>query len=294
MNRILLDSLTSPIPLRALLSDIHLVASEQDIRLLLVGATARDLILSHYGEQSDRATNDVDFGIQVETWKQVESLKAGLQHTGRFSTDQSQPQRLKYLESFIVDLVPFGRIESADGTIAWPPDQAFGMNVLGFDDAYDGSVILEVTPEIDLPICTLAGLALMKFLAWGDRPNERNRDALDLAFITRKYLDIGNQNRISDKSGDCLDLLDDNFDYDVASARILGRDIARIASSRTRDHIEAILLRETSDSGGFALINAMIERPMLEPNRFDRMLELLKALRMGVLDDRGENPVDDR
>lgn len=39
------------------------------------------------------------------------------------------------------------------------------------------------------------------------------------------YLDAGNQYRIYSEHGDCLDLLDKEFDYDKASARILGRDL---------------------------------------------------------------------
>jgi predicted nucleotidyltransferase len=252
------------------------------------------LILRQYGENPNRATNDVDFGVQVENWEQIESLKSGLQETGWFSPDRSQPQRMRYLGGFVVDLVPFGGIEAADGTIKWPPDQAVAMNVRGFDDACNGSVILEVTPDISLPMCTLAGLALMKLMAWGDRSHERRKDAVDLAYLARKYLDLGNHDRIGAEWGDCLDLVDDeDFDYELASARILGRDIAQIATTLTQDRIEAILLRETSDDGGFALVNAMVQGPALEPDRFDRNLESLKALRMGLLDDSHKEPKGD-
>ena len=43
---------------------------------LVVGATARDIILHHgFGAAIERGTRDVDFGIQVQSWEQFEQLK---------------------------------------------------------------------------------------------------------------------------------------------------------------------------------------------------------------------------
>ena len=51
----------------------------------------------------------------------------------------------------------------------------------------------------------------------------------------RNYLDAGNRERLYGVHGDCSDLLgDQDFDYDRASARILGRDIGRILAEETR------------------------------------------------------------
>ena len=42
---------------------------------LVVGASARDLLLQHgYGMKVIRATADTDFGVQVTTWKQFQDI----------------------------------------------------------------------------------------------------------------------------------------------------------------------------------------------------------------------------
>lgn len=44
-------------------------AESQGLRLFIVGAQARDLLLQYvYEVPVHRATNDIDFGIIVETW----------------------------------------------------------------------------------------------------------------------------------------------------------------------------------------------------------------------------------
>jgi hypothetical protein len=73
------------------------------------------------------------------------------------------------------------------------------------------------------------------------------RDADDLRLIIQHYLDAGNQDRIYSEHGDCSDLLNEEFDYERASARILGRDVGR-------------LLTDTSQLGANALAMAMIRK----------------------------------
>jgi hypothetical protein len=73
------------------------------------------------------------------------------------------------------------------------------------------------------------------------------RDADDLRLIMQHYLDAGNQDRIYSEQGDCSDLLNEEFDYERASARILGHDVGR-------------LLTDTSQLGANALAMAMIRK----------------------------------
>jgi len=48
-------------------------------RLFIVGAQARDLILQYaYGLPVRRATNDIDFGIVLETWDEFARLRNAL------------------------------------------------------------------------------------------------------------------------------------------------------------------------------------------------------------------------
>lgn len=54
-------------------------------------------------------------------------------------------------------MIPFGDIESPPGSIAWPPDQAIRMNVLGFQDAWDNALTVQVSPNLTIHFISLPG-----------------------------------------------------------------------------------------------------------------------------------------
>lgn len=59
--------------------DVNAIASELRIPYLVVGATARDLILYHgFGALIERGTRDIDFGIKISTWDDFHKMSAGL------------------------------------------------------------------------------------------------------------------------------------------------------------------------------------------------------------------------
>jgi predicted nucleotidyltransferase len=54
---------------------IDQVTNELKIEYLVVGATARDLVMYHgYGAPVQRATKDLDFAIQIASWEQFEII----------------------------------------------------------------------------------------------------------------------------------------------------------------------------------------------------------------------------
>lgn len=172
--------------------------------------------------QLRRATNDIDFGIVVETWDEFSKLREALIVNEGFRPHFNQRQRLLFEEGVIIDLVPFGDLEQPTGVIAWPPDFAVVMSTVGFREAYANSIDVRLADAVVVKVASLAGLGLLKIVAWSDRHFER--DAQDLGLLMKHYLDAGNQDRVYSDQGDCSDLLDEDFDYDKASARVLGRD----------------------------------------------------------------------
>jgi len=62
------------------------VVVARDIHYFVVGATARDMILS-YGHDIEikRATVDIDLGVEVADWDEFHALKNGLAATGRLN-----------------------------------------------------------------------------------------------------------------------------------------------------------------------------------------------------------------
>jgi len=115
-----------------------------DIPFFIVGATARDIILEYiYSIKIYRATNDIDFGIRIEDWDKYNALITALLKDSRFSKDERIEHRLVYDEVYPVDIIPFGKITSSDGTFIWPKDKN-EFTVLGFEEAYNNSDLVRM------------------------------------------------------------------------------------------------------------------------------------------------------
>ena len=264
------------------------VAASVGVSFFVVGATARDMIFElGHGLRSKRATKDVDLGVHVGSWDGFKKLKESLLKSGHFK-ETKEVQRLLYRGELLVDILPFGEIADAQSEIRWPPDEDIVMSVAGFEDAYRSAqnVRVRANPTLDILIASPAGLTIMKLMAWADRPQERNRDAGDLAHILEKYLDIGNYEQLLEAHRDLAEV--ENFDYVRAGARLLGRDIASIGKQETIGRIREILAKETADNGQYRLIQAMIADLSAafgeRENRFEELLALLRQLKKGVED----------
>jgi predicted nucleotidyltransferase len=255
----------------------------------VVGATARDLILElGNGLPGNRATLDKDFGLRVASWDEFNKLKDSLLAGGQFEQTK-EVQRLRYRGELLIDILPFGEIADAQGEIRWPPDQHVVMSMVGFDDAYRAAreVRVRASPPLDILVASTPGLTIMKLVSWAHRPEDRSRDAVDLAHILEMYLDADNNyDRLLEAHMDLTEV--ENFDYVRAGARLLGRDIASIGKPETLARIKEILANETANESRYRLIQAMI--PGWAPPREDRendfqeLLGLLVELRKGIQD----------
>jgi predicted nucleotidyltransferase len=229
-----------------ILKRIDAVAREQGIDYFVGGAMARDLILLHvFGKDTGRATRDLDLGICIDEWNKLAAFKASLIHGGNFTEQKKVAHRLTYrqaLNSFgiPVDLLPFGGVENANATIAWPPDMDIVMNVAGFADAYASTLQLEISPGFLVPVTSLPSLAVLKLIAWRDRHLKTEKDATDFLLIARHYEDAGNFDRLYDTEPALLEAA--GFDPKIAGAMLLGKDAAEICLPETAKQIAAILI----------------------------------------------------
>ena len=261
-------------------------AESQQLRLFIVGAQARDLLLQYaYDLPVHRATNDIDFGIVVESWDEFTELRDSLIASKRFQSHRTMRQRLVHESGLLIDLIPFGGLEEVSDQISWPPDFSIVMSTVGFREAYDNSFEVRIADDLTVRVASLAGLALMKIVAWAERRFER--DAQDLGLIMRHYLDAGNQDRIYTEQGDCCDLLNEEFDYNKASARILGRDVGRLLTDTSRPVLERVLSQAPDQKSADALATVMIRNNANYHGDYNLALAMLAALRTGVLESNG-------
>ena len=254
MTAISLDLSKKPelIWLSRLVADIQVVAQERD--LLLVGAQARDLLLMHaYRIDTRRATEDVDLAFMVGDWSQFLDLRTRLVESGRFSELERTLHKLTHngVGNSRVDLIPFAGVEDAERHIAWPPDDATVMNVIGFREAHEAALTVSIPEGVSVNVPPLHGLVLLKLSAWADRRliPPLGKDAHDIRLLFKHYLEAGNQERLYTVAAHLLDRPD--FDFEVAGAWLLGHDAralleASAMATNTVPFYAALLRREVS------------------------------------------------
>ena len=261
--------------------NIEAVATELGLQFMIVGATARDLILeSTYNIRPHRATVDIDLGVSLTNWEQFELLKGALVATGKFNKTGS-PHTLEYENTHPIDIVPFGDISNEE-TISWPPDHCILMNVAGFREAYDSSISIKLRQEplLEIKIASLASLVVLKLLAWKDRGTSDDRDAKDIATIIYNYGTPVNEDRLWKDEYGLMEEEDNIIEH--AGARLLGRDISKDIGSELLQTLISMLRDETSTGGQHRLATQMT-RPMIDGD-FENQLSLLKKMKAGLDD----------
>jgi predicted nucleotidyltransferase len=227
----------------SILELINRLLRNAKIPYMLVGATARDLLLYHvFGHAVTRATYDIDFAVLVNSWEQFAIVKQSFLDIPGFIDKGRSAQRLHYQPtgaSFetIIDIIPFGKLETADRIIAWPPDADVVMNVAAFSDVFESSVNVQVRLDLFIPVASLPGLSVLKLFAWLDRHEER--DVQDIRRLMETYTDAGNVSRLYQEEGDELDRV--SFDTSLAGSYLLGKDARRITDESVRTRLSTAL-----------------------------------------------------
>lgn len=255
---------------------VSTIASQLGMLFVVVGASARDLVMHHgYGANIERATQDVDFGIQVADWDAFNNLKTQLLGAG-FTLGRVEHRMLSPSKTPI-DIIPFGGNQDATAHIAWPPTGEVVMSVLGFQEACDHAQLVRIQeePPMDIPVASPQGMVLLKLMAWMDRTEDlRQKDAKDILYLLKAYAAIPD---VSDKVYD--NLMDTyGWDLEMAGAHQLGADAGEIASNQTRAAIENLLNEAQQRPRTERLVEEMCEQP---EHQFKKYRDYLNAFANG-------------
>ncbi|OOE53951.1 hypothetical protein [Salinivibrio kushneri] len=171
----------------SVLTLITRTTQQTGVPFFVAGATARDLVLYHvFGRDPGRQTRDIDTGILVPGWDAFSSVKHALLDAGLSATNKAH--RLKDPDSGLpIDIIPFGAIADEAGEIQWPPEHAVTMTVAGFHEAYDAALSIDLGQGDIIKVASLAGLTLLKLIAWQERGSESSKDASDFLTILFEY-----------------------------------------------------------------------------------------------------------
>lgn len=279
---------TSPRPSRpiepaivAALRAVHEAAQAQQLGFFVAGALARDIWLEYiYRVPVARLTRDIDVGIHVASWSEFGALRKRLIADAGLVPDAHRLHRLRMPISDVpLDIVPFGGVEDRQRRIAWPPDGATVMSLMGFAEAFRAAPLLELAPQLPVRVTSLAGLAALKLLSWSERGRETDRDAVDFWLILRNYGDPCRRERLLLEEDETLAA--EGHDVSRAGARLLGADMGRILDGKGATLLSEMMTAEMDDSRPQRLLNVALRQTAAE-DEHTRLRELLQAVVRGL------------
>lgn len=248
------------------------------IDFFLLGAFARDIWTTHLHKiRVTRITNDVDLAILVSNNTEYDNLISYLVEKEDFSTTKNK-FCIFFKQRIQVDIIPFGEIENTEDYDVWKRLNNFhAISTLGLQEAYQNSLVIRTESNLEFKATSLEAIVVLKLIAWSDRPEVRVKDAKDLAFILENYFDI-QHNIIFD---DHFDLIDDNFDKQICSARVLGRLITPIFAKNEilKTQIIQILTTQTTNK-----VSNLATVMMKDSEEYEKYVQLLKAILEGIKD----------
>lgn len=252
------ENLNNPL-LKDLLKELSGFFGGVNVDFYVIGATARDIILSNLHDLvPERKTDDLDIAIAISDWSQFQSIEENLPKIEGFAKSKEQKQRFIYKRIYVIDIVPFGDVAEDDGNIYWPPDETIAMSVWGFPEMANSTISVEIDGEFSIQIASLPGLFILKLAAWKDRHLSGSKDAYDMALLLTNYLDINIERAVKEH----YDLYEmDEFDKVIAGAQLMVRDVKLLIryNEKTSEYLRGILIKEIELAEESQLINQLVE-----------------------------------
>lgn len=214
----------------------------------------------------------------MKTWTQYKHLHDELTRGDAPFRGTATEHRFVHTSGTLVDLVPFGDIETPEGTIQWPESHAV-MSVIGFREADEHVTLLELTPGVHVRVVTIPTLVVLKLVAHADR--RKTDDLVDVVFILEQYSRYELEDRIFDELGD--QLATGELPFEQAGAFLLGRDVANQCRPSNRPKLATILndLLRDRDTLARLVPRALDEASWVK--KFALITELFASLRQGFL-----------
>jgi len=212
--------------------------AEHGLPLYVVGARARDVAMKLMkGDEPKRRTEDLDVAIAIKDWQTFDEV-CGTLKKNHFKR-HGETQKFFYKGEngdidFEVDIVPFGGV-AIDEKIGWPPEGNPVMSVKCFQDVMNEAVTVIVNDEVSVKMAPLCGQFLIKLDTWNDRNASTDKDAEDMLFILKNYLDIQLLYQENNVPPEVVSFGDESLDAIVLGAQWLAYDISKLL---TTEHLQ--------------------------------------------------------
>ncbi|HAT1824491.1 nucleotidyl transferase AbiEii/AbiGii toxin family protein [Legionella pneumophila] len=246
---------------------INEVASANNCAYFLIGAKARDILLEYFDKKAaQRATLDTDMAVCCKSWGEFYKIKNAFIHTADFIADNKHEHRVISPKFGHLDILPFGDIKEETPNLKWPPEYDIEFSLIGFDDAYNNAIEIDIN-EVNVKVASPLGLVLLKLFAWISR--QAKKDASDFINIASSYLDFDNQGKFDTEHADLL--LEEHFDYVLSGCRLLGRDLKGLSletHNRLKEFFDNKVLMDK--------LAISISQPQIDYNLAISMLEMIQ------------------
>lgn len=246
--------------------------------VVLLGAFARDLVFYHiHGIEVPRATMDIDTCVQMASWDDFNAACDSLKVMGFENEEEDHPEKFIDTNGQEVDLLPFGSLSENGKTIVWPTDES-PWTISGIQEAYEHAICIQ-TDGLELRVIPPCAMIYLKMFSTYDRSDDRRKkDAEDIQFVLKHYLDVGGKERLRTGGNDADVMGLESGDLQKAVARIAGRDIAGTVCSDTASELSKILDQETTSGSRCPIAH---ELAGYHDGQFARARSILISLKAG-------------
>jgi len=246
-----------------------------EIEFYVVGAIAKNHWLVK-GEKEVEGTKDIDFAVYVPSLERYQALKSKLISDNGYQPSSTNAFRLVSPSGLEIDIMPFGGIEEG-GNVRIPGKGLVDINLAGFQEVYDQGQIRTEIDGVEYMICSIASVAILKLIAYDDRPEMRSKDIRDIASIIMNYPDIEKELIWEEY----IDSYDVELGLEQNGLIVLGKEMKKIIEPNNELHQRLIGIIEGAQSLDSPIADLM-RRDIVKDERDTQIAKLnliLKGLR---------------
>lgn len=191
----------------------------------------------HFPE-TERYTTDIDLTVALDL-DDFAGLARMLTKLG-WERDQKREHRWRSPRGTLIDLLPAGTKLREAKMLIWP-ESRFLMSLVGFDHVFAEAEAIKINNSLTVNVALVPALALLKIVAFLDRPYERQRDLDDLRGILSQYKE-GSDRLFSDEV-QAANL----SDFSLTNAFLLGVDLRALCTAEEAPVVETFLARVSNE-----------------------------------------------
>lgn len=257
--------------------------AELDVDFYLIGALARQ-VWYEKGELSFRTTKDVDYAVLVSSHDEYQRIRNYLINQENFTPYRGNAFVLIAPDGTQVDILPFGEIED-DGSVTVSGQGMASIRVEGLTEVYnDGTEIVNFESGHSFKVATLPAIALLKFIAYDDRPDQRQKDVTDITNLVTHFFTLHDE-MIYEYHNDLFDETKVST-FESIGPIVLGREMRKIAKSNNNllNRLNGILAKHIQQREASTFARLMVQTLNNDDASIESVIKVLIDIHRGFND----------